>query len=95
MAMEAIFQVNHAHTMSQAPNPAEKSRYRLRNVVFLKALVLEEGREHKLMTVLTPSQGAKDSWYDFKVSSLLEGSWSEHSYGMIRLEEDAQQGNPL
>lgn len=93
MAMEAIHQTSHAIAMNQESKIMDKSCYRLRDVVFPKALVLEEdGKEYKIMLTLTPRSGIKDSWYEFKVSSLTEGVWSEHSRGLVRLEPIDERG---
>ncbi len=94
MAIEAIYQTSHAIATSQGSELNGNHRYRLRNVVFPKALVLEEnGMEHKLMLTLTPRPGTIHSWHEFKVLSLVEDTWSEHSRGLVRLDPDVEQGN--
>ena len=85
MAMEAIYQTSHGIAINQGSKMIGKSCYQLRDVVFPKALVLEDGKEHKIMLTLTPRSGFKDSWHEFKISSLTEALWSEHSSGLIRL----------
>ncbi|KAL8912790.1 MAG: hypothetical protein Q9171_002248 [Xanthocarpia ochracea] len=88
MAVEAIYQSNEALTQLESQVPIECPRYRLRNVTFDKALVLEEGEEHKIMLTLSPVPGGKSSWNEFVVSSLLDGVWKENSRGLIRVEEE-------
>jgi hypothetical protein len=86
MAVEAIYQSNEALTRLESKTPIEHPRYRLRNVTFDKALVLEEGEQHKIMLTLTPVPGGKSDWHEFLVSSLIDGAWKENSRGLIRVE---------
>ena len=88
MAVEAIYQSNEALTQLENKNPIQHARYRLRNVTFDKALVLEEGEEHKIMLALTPVPGGRSDWHEFVVSSLIDGAWKENSRGLVRVEED-------
>lgn len=92
MAIEAAYQTTFANALSQGKTVPDNYRYRLRNVKFPKALVLEEGKESRVMLTFAPVPGSKDSWYEFKVSSLNDGSWSEHSYGLVCLERDHVPG---
>lgn len=98
MAIEAIYQSYHALKKTGRNPSAERPSYRLRNVRFDKALVLEEDVDTKMMLNLAPHFGSKDTWYDFKINSSNEGSWTEHSSGMIRLEplsNKSKSGNNL
>ena len=52
---------------------------------FLKAMVLEKGKDYKIFLNLAPCIGPKDSWHEFKVSSTNDGSWTEHCRGLICL----------
>ena len=88
MAVEAIYQSNEALVQLESKIPIEHPRYRLRNVTFDKALVLEEGDEHKIMLSLNPVSGGKSDWHEFVVSSLFDGVWKENSRGLVRVEED-------
>ncbi|KAI4264333.1 MAG: hypothetical protein L6R42_000544 [Xanthoria sp. 1 TBL-2021] len=90
MAVEAIHQSNEALTQLEGKQPIECPRYRLRDCTFNKALVLEEGEEHKIMLTLTPVPGGKSDWHEFVVSSLIEDAWKEHSRGLIRVEEEIE-----
>ena len=93
MAVEAMSQSNQALGFNEGKGRVERPRYRLRNVTFPKALVLEENdKDHKIMLTLAPRPGAKDSWHEFKVSSLTDGTWSEHSRGLVCIEEDVDFG---
>jgi hypothetical protein len=85
MAVEALYQARQATDPIDESILAEKYCYRLRNSTFPKALVLQEnGLGTKVMLTLSKQQ---DSWYEFTVSSLTGETWSEHSRGLIRLEE--------
>jgi hypothetical protein len=92
MGVEALYQAHQAIDFVEPSTFNEKYRYKLRNVTFAKALVLQEkGAGQKLMTTLSSRQ---DSWYEFKISSLTaEDTWVEHSHGFVSLEEDPGQGN--
>ena len=90
MAVEAIYQSNEALAQLESKTPIEHPRYRLRNVTFDKALVLEEGEEHKIMLTLTPVPGGKSDWHEFVVSSLIDGAWKENSRGLVRVEENIE-----
>ena len=92
MAIEAMFQSSQSTNPNEGVSSLDQLRYRLRNVKFDRALVLEENRPAKVMLTLTPHSGVKDSWFDFKVSSLREEVRSEHCYGLIRLEKVIAEG---
>jgi hypothetical protein len=94
MAVEAISQSRQAlHQLEGKSKLEDTARFRLRDVTFAKALVLEERHEgHKIMLTLTPQTGAKDSWFEFKISSLNEELWSQHCNGLIRIEDDITSG---
>ena len=90
MAVEAIHQSNEALTRLESKTFVEHLRYRLRNVTFDKALVLEEGEEHKIMLTLTPVPGGKSDWHEFVVSSLIDSAWKENCRGLIRVGEEIE-----
>ena len=94
MAVEAIYQSNEALTQLESRIPIEHPRYRLRNVTFDKALVLEEGEEHKIMLTLTPVTGGNSDWHEFVVSSLIDVAWKENSRGLVRVEENIELNAP-
>lgn len=91
MAVEAISQRHEALCLLEENKRFTRPCYKLRDLTFAKALVLEEGKDHKIMLTLTPHPGPKDSWFGYKVLSSLEGAWNEHSRGLIRLEEDSKR----
>lgn len=93
MAMEAIFQRSEALTILEDATKIEKPRYRLRNVAFNKALVLNDsGEPTKVNLSLSAHPGFKESWHEFRVSSLAGSTWTEHCRGLVRIEEDVQRG---
>lgn len=92
MAVEAMAQLSYAlHHLEGKPLP-ERPCYRVRNATFSKALVLEEGTERNVMIGLGARIGSKDSWHEFKIHSLMSGTWVEHSRGLVRVEQDRQIG---
>lgn len=88
MAVEAMAQLAEALHHIEGKKLPEPAAYRVRNATFSRALVLEEGRGQPIMITLTPRTGSRDSWYEFKVSSLVNTSWLEHSRALIRMEAD-------
>lgn len=96
MAVEGLYQKRAAlHMIEDTPVP-DKHRYRLRDCIFPRALVLEEkGEDRKIMLTVTPVPGHKNSWHEWKVSSLIGDMWTEHSRGFITLEEDTKDGKFL
>lgn len=94
MAIEAIFQKSQATGALGEEIQSHEICYRLRDVTFTRAMVIEEqSAEQKIMLCLTPYPGAKDSWHEFKVLSLTEGKSIEHCFGLIRLGEVTKEGN--
>jgi acyl transferase domain-containing protein len=88
MAVEAVYQTSVNTLFSKDNKIPENYRFRIRNVKCPRALVLDENNEHKVMLALAPILGSKDAWYEFKVSSLADEIWNEHSTGLIRIELD-------
>ncbi|KAI0968591.1 putative polyketide synthase [Xylaria arbuscula] len=84
MAMEAIFQTFFM-TVWQQKVPDDYC-FRLRDVKFLRALVLDESHDTKLMLSLAPAASAIGPWYAFKVSSTLADLHNNHASGLIRIE---------
>lgn len=73
MAVEAISQSSQALALVEGLPPAKNIRYRLRNVTFSKALVLEESsKDATIMLTLALVPGIKGGWHEFKISSLAE-----------------------
>ena len=91
MAIEAISQSGQALNTLEGEVKVEKARYRLRDVTFPKALVLEENDDgRKVMLSLTKVSGG--SWHEFKVFSLAGETWLENSRGRVRVEEEVPSG---
>lgn len=94
MAIEAMRQKTHALTVLDGKPEIKSPSYRLRNLTFSRALVLEERKEHKVMLTLAPKTGSGNTWHSYRVSSMVGGSWQENSRGLIKVEEQAEKGRP-
>ena len=90
MAVEAMAQLTHARRELEDKMLPQNPCYKVRNATFSRALVLQEGQTQTIMTTLGARAGSKNSWYEFKVYSLANGSWLEHSGGLVRVEQDRQ-----
>ncbi|KAI0970360.1 putative polyketide synthase [Xylaria arbuscula] len=88
MAVEAMMQTNAA--LAGEDHKFEQQQVRLRNVTFDRALVLEEGKEARIMLTMAPLTGKKDGWYFWVVRSLFVGSWVDHCRGQVRIEKDVE-----
>ncbi|KAJ2990881.1 hypothetical protein NUW58_g2741 [Xylaria curta] len=90
-AVEAVYQTALMTTwVEEIPT---KYRYRLRDVKFSRALVIEEDKETRYTLALSPlrgGQGTVRSWYEFRVCSLSDTLDVEHSTGLICIETDYQ-----
>ena len=92
MAIEAMAQRTYAlHHLESGALP-EPPCYKVRNVTFSRALVLQEGVTQTIMITLAARIGSKDSWYEFKILSLANNSWLDHSRGLVRVAQDLQMG---
>ncbi len=91
MAIEALYQTVRSTHRTAEETQRHELRYRFRNLLFTRALVLADGADHKLMLNFAPFPGTKDSWHEFKISSSSDGIWSEHCKGLICLMEDSPQ----
>lgn len=90
MAVEAMAQLTNALYDLEGKPLLKPPCYRVRNATFSRALVLQEKETQTIMTSLGARAGSKDSWYEFKIDSLVNGSWLEHSRGLVRVEQDRQ-----
>ncbi|KAK2043966.1 hypothetical protein LZ31DRAFT_576120 [Colletotrichum somersetense] len=91
MAVEAVYQTAMV-TQWDEQAPANY-HFRLRDVKLLRALVLEEKSETRLILTLSPVNGGSTrSWYEFRVSSIHEGLSVHpiHSSGLVCVEADYQ-----
>jgi acyl transferase domain-containing protein len=93
MAVEAIYQSYSALNPEAKVSSANQLCYRLRKVRFDKALVLEGEVDAKVMLHLNPRPGPRETWYEFKVVSSNQDSWTEHSSGSIRVEKFSNEGD--
>lgn len=92
MAIEAIYQTHTAQSSATYREHAGALQYRLRNIKFDRALVLEEGSESKVSLSLNPLAGTKDTWHEFRVSSSNDGTTTmHHCTGLVRIEESKVQ----
>ncbi|KAF5878019.1 putative polyketide synthase protein [Botrytis fragariae] len=89
MSMEAVYQTTFMTTWKQ--EVPSRFRYRLRDVRFSRAIVLEEDSDARIMLSLTPVPGSTRSWFEYKVYSLREDIWTEHGTGLIRIETDYKE----
>lgn len=84
MAIEAVIQTNEKTVM-------DKPTLRLRHVHILKALALstEPTAEVELFTTLRPtpitSESNSKDWWDFRITSFMDGSSTTHATGSINL----------
>ncbi|OBT44805.1 Type I Iterative Polyketide synthase (PKS) [Pseudogymnoascus sp. WSF 3629] len=91
MAVEAMYQTAMV-TKWKHIAPA-RYRFRLRDMKFLRALVLTEERETTVSLALTPVRGGSTaSWYEYQMCSEQEGVDVDvvHSTGMVCVETDYQ-----
>lgn len=86
MAIEAMWQKKNATDPNETVTSPGDLAYRLRNIKFDKALVLEDGKDAEVMLWLTQQPGSKE-WHEFRISSVNDGAFIEHSSGFIRLQE--------
>lgn len=83
MAMEAIYQT--ISMTAWVENMPEKYCYRLRDVRFFRALVLDESYDSKVMLSLAPAFDNVGTWYTFKVSSTVNEISNDHASGLIKI----------
>jgi hypothetical protein len=91
MAIEALYQTAQSNRHIDAKEPIFNVSYRLRNVKFSKAMILQDDFDQKIQTSLIPSESPRESWSEFKISSFKEGVWSENCEGSIRIVENTKR----
>ncbi|RDA88311.1 hypothetical protein CP532_6585, partial [Ophiocordyceps camponoti-leonardi (nom. inval.)] len=89
MAVEAMLQTDAMLRLQSGLELKRDRQIRLRNVSFDRALILEDGKETKMMLTLTPHLCQKNSWYHWAVRSRVEASWVDHCKGQVRIEEES------
>jgi acyl transferase domain-containing protein len=91
IAIEAIYQTQQALGLLEEGFEQDQLQYQLREIVFLKALILQEDRNARLMLSLEPLS-RNGIWQRFCVSSLNQSVWHTHCEGMIRLQKPGFEG---
>ncbi|KAI1084605.1 KR domain-containing protein [Whalleya microplaca] len=85
--MEAMYQT--AYMTAWKGDPPEKYIYRLRDIKFLRALLLDDSGNHPLVILtLTPPLGSNPAWYAFMISAETLGTWSDYASGFIRIDTE-------
>ncbi|KAK7910829.1 beta-ketoacyl synthase domain-containing protein [Apiospora marii] len=87
MAVEAIHQTT-AMTQWREKGVPKSFAYCLKDVRFLRSLVLEEDVRAKISLALVPLHASPRRWYNFRVRSLVEGVWVDHCDGLVRIDEE-------
>ena len=87
MAIEALYQSSQSRGFIGQAARVYEVCYRLRNVIFSRAMVLEEGVDQRVMLTLTPENDTEKAWNKFSISSLSEEEWTEHCHGSIALQD--------
>ena len=96
MAVEAIRQSSQSLGSLDRKDHSERRCFRLRDIFFTKALVLQDGGvEHRIMLTLAPRPGTKAAWHEFKISSQTDDVWNEHCHGLISLEQDSKESKHI
>nr|P0CU84.1 RecName: Full=Highly reducing polyketide synthase apmlA; Short=HRPKS apmlA; AltName: Full=Phaeospelide A biosynthesis cluster protein apmlA [Arthrinium phaeospermum]BBJ21455.1 highly reducing polyketide synthase [Arthrinium phaeospermum] len=88
MAVEAIHQTT-VMTQWREKGVPKSFAYCLKDVRFLRSLVLEEDVRAKISLALIPLHASPRRWYNFRVRSLMEGVWVDHCDGLVRIDEEA------
>ena len=86
MAIEAIYQKTIKQQLQPEGTVSTSLQYRLRNVKFDKALVLEEGVIANILLTLNPLAGTRDTWNEFQVSSANGETSLVHCTGLVRVD---------
>jgi acyl transferase domain-containing protein len=81
MAVEAVQQMMIALDTYRPIGENYEAQFKLRNILFKKALPLNDTREIQHLVTLHPLDD--NIWYGFQISSLQESSWIEHCSGQI------------
>ncbi|KAI0013838.1 polyketide synthase dehydratase-domain-containing protein [Xylariaceae sp. FL0662B] len=88
MAAEAAHQTAFLNQWKDRGQPPAAFAYRLKDVQFVRGLVLNEDERTRVTLAMTPVHASPRRWYNFRVRSWMEGSWIEHCTGLVRVDED-------
>lgn len=92
MAVEALYQKSKATGRLADDIQVNQVMYKLRNVTFSRTLPLEDDdKGSKVLLLLTPCTSTKESWHEFKISSIVKDIISDHCQGLISLGEQTKQ----
>lgn len=89
MAIEAMYQKYAALNQDEDIQSSNDLAYRLRNVRFDRALVVEEGKEVVILLHLTKVPGNKD-WHEFRISTSKDDVVIDHCFGLVRVQEPVE-----
>ena len=93
MAVEALFQKLFSIGQLKEQTERHQISYRLRNVAFMRAMVLEERDvEYKIMLHLTQNSGLDATWHEFTISSTKDGYLTDHCRGLVSLNHNTTEG---
>ncbi len=93
MAIEALYQMSKSVSTVEKTVEVFNLCYRLRNIKFIRAMVLDNEVDQKMFLSFAPCMGLEaDSWYQFRISSLRQEAWTEHCRGLICLLPDEPEG---
>ncbi|KAI0391303.1 hypothetical protein F5Y17DRAFT_18304 [Xylariaceae sp. FL0594] len=90
MAVEAMYQKYAALNPDKAIGSSNELAYKLRNVRFDRALVVEEGKVCTILLTLTKVPGSKD-WHEFRISTSKDDVVIDHSFGLIRVQDPVEE----
>jgi acyl transferase domain-containing protein len=90
MAVEAMYQTGLSVGLLKDINNVSDATYNLRNVRLLRALVLDEDKDHHVYLFLNCTENLESSWYHFNIQLFRDGTWTEHADGMVRMRSAAQ-----
>ncbi|PTB66757.1 beta-ketoacyl synthase domain-containing protein [Trichoderma citrinoviride] len=90
LGLEALYQKHCALNEKEAPASANELCYRFRNVRFNRAMVLEEGKDVRLILSLSQVPGSKE-WHEFRISTTEADVEVEHCFGLVRIQDPVNE----
>ncbi|RYP50633.1 hypothetical protein DL768_003915 [Monosporascus sp. mg162] len=88
MAVEAAYQTAFMNQWKERGQPPATYAYRMKDVRFLRSLVLGEDARTRVSLAMAPVHASPRRWYNFRIRSWMEGAWTEHCTGLVRVDED-------